>query len=256
MDDPRAGVIHCDTMFALRGRVGFRGRNVMETHAAPRCRVALVEDHLLQRLRTEDLFRRAGRFEIVFSGESLPAFAAWVKANPRHGQPHLLVLDLMVDRQPSVDVAMVTALLNAGLRVVVLSALASPALVRSVVRAGVTGIVGKRDTEEDLLAAVWAVLRGEEWMSPELAAVMADDPKRPQLSPQEERALVLYATGLTLEQVADAMGIGRETVKQYLERVKKKYTASGVVIRSKLDLGRVAWAEGLVEPTLQVNAPE
>lgn len=223
---------------------------------APMCRVALVEDHRLQRLRTEDVFRRAGQFEIVFSGESMPTFMEWVKATPRQRQPHLLILDLMVERQPSVDAALVSALLNAGLRIVVLSALASPALVRRIVRAGVTGIVGKRDTEEDLLAAVRAVLRGQEWMSPELAAVMADDPKRPHLSVQEERALVLYATGLTIDQVAAAMGIGRETVKQYLDRVKKKYTARGVVVRTQLDLGRVAWAEGLLEPTLEVERPD
>ncbi len=217
--------------------------------AAP-FRVAIVEDHLLQRVRTEELLGRTGAYRIVFSGSSTPEFVDWVQAAPREERPHLLVLDLMVDREPSVSVAAVEAMVKGGLRILVLSALASPPLVRGIVRAGVAGVVGKRDREEDILAAVEAVLRGEEWMTTELAAVIAGDPERPGLSIQEERALMLYASGLTVEEVGAAMNIGRETAKQYLDRVKKKYAAVGVAVRSKLDYGRVAWADGYLDPSL------
>lgn len=205
---------------------------------------------MLQRARTEELLGRERGFEIVFSGESLPAFVDWVKSQARETRPHLLVLDLMVDRQPNADAAVVRALLEAGLRIVVLSALASPALVRSIVRAGVTGVVGKRDSEADILAAIGAVLRDEEWMTTELAAIIAGDEDRPQLSIQEERALVLYASGLTVDQLAAAMNIGGETAKQYLDRVRRKYTEAGVPASSKLDLARIAWSEGYVDPSL------
>lgn len=216
----------------------------------PICRVAIVEDHTLQRMRTEDLLRRDARFEIVFSGASAPEFLKWSRTVSREQRPHLLVLDLMVERQPSVDVELVRALLDAGLKIVVLSALASPPLVRSIIQAGVSAIVGKRDQEDDIMAAIGAVLRGEEWMTTELATVIAGDPERPKLSIQEERALVLYASGLTVQQVAEAMNIGRETAKQYLDRVKKKYAASGVSVRSKLDYGKIAWNEGYLDPSL------
>lgn len=215
----------------------------------PVCRVAIVEDHTLQRARTEQLLSRPGEFEVVFTGISAPEFVQWSKTVPRARRPHLLVLDLMVERQPNVDVALVQALLAAGLRIVVLSALASPPLVRSVIRAGVGAIVGKQDREEDILAAIRAVLRGEEWMTTELANVIAGDPQRPALSIQEERALVLYASGLTVQQVGEAMNIGRETAKQYLDRVKKKYAAAGVTVKSKLDYSRIAWQEGYLNPS-------
>ncbi|PIO50705.1 hypothetical protein BV502_07855 [Leucobacter sp. OAMLP11] len=212
------------------------------------CRVAIVEDHALQRARTEELLGRDGEFEVVFSGTTAPEFMAWARSVPRERRPHLLVLDLMVDREPSVDVELVASLLAAGLRIVVLSALASPPLVRGIVRAGVSGIVGKRDSEADILAAIRAVLRGDEWMTPELASVIAGDPERPSLSVQEERALVLYASGLTVDQVGEAMNIGRETAKQYLDRVRKKYASVGIAVSSKLDFGRIAWVEGYLDP--------
>lgn len=212
----------------------------------PAARVAIVEDHVLQLARTEELLQRQG-FEVVFSGESLPAFVAWLRSSPPNSHPHLLVLDLMVERQPSVEVSLVASLLRAGLRIVVLSALASPPLVRSIVRAGVNGVIGKRDSEDDVLAAIRAVLRGETWMTTELAVIIAGDSERPRLSVQEERALVLYASDLTLKEVASAMNIGVDTAKQYLDRVKRKYAEAGVPLRSKLDLARMAWTEGYLD---------
>jgi DNA-binding NarL/FixJ family response regulator len=227
----------------------------MSSTSIPVCRVAIVEDHTLQRVRTEELLRRTGEFEVVFSGVSAPEFLQWSRTAPRDRRAQLLVLDLMVDRQPSVDVELVKAFLSAGLHVVVLSALASPPLVRSIVQAGVAAIVGKRDSEDDILAAVRAALRGEEWLTTELAVVIAGDPDRPRLSIQEERALVLYASGLTILQVAEVMNIGRETAKQYLDRVKKKYAHAGISVRSKLDYGKIAWQDGYLDPSRPLDTP-
>jgi len=74
--------------------------------------------------------------------------------------------------------------------------------------------------------------------------------ERPRLSIQEERALTLYASGLTLEDVATAMHVRPDTAKQYLDRVKRKYSAAGIPARTRLDLGRIAWVDGYVDPTL------
>lgn len=211
-------------------------------------RVAIVEDHLLQRRRTEQLLGAEDGLRIVHSCESMPQFLGWLSTTSVRERPHLLVLDLMVDRQPSVDPATVKALVDSGLRVLVLSALAAPPLVKNVIQAGVGGVVGKRDAEEDILAAVWAVLRRGEWMTTELASVIAGDPSRPTLSVQEERALVLYASGLTMDAVASSIGVKYDTAKQYLDRVKAKYAAAGRPVSTKLDLGRAAWADGYVDP--------
>ncbi|HWL45506.1 MAG TPA: response regulator transcription factor [Ilumatobacter sp.] len=218
-------------------------------------RIAVVEDHLLQRRRTEELIRSQSDFTIVFSGETVPEFVEWLRHHSAGGYPHLLVLDLLVERQPSVDVAVVRALIQAGVRIVVLSALASPPLVRQIVQAGVSAIVGKRDSELDILDAIRAALRGQEWMTEELAVVIAGDPERPKLSGQEERALILYASGLTVAQIAAEMYIRPDTAKQYLDRVKAKYTAAGVPVRTKLDLARIAWTHGYADPTLPPNDP-
>ncbi|WP_183407915.1 response regulator [Nocardioides marmoriginsengisoli] len=220
-------------------------------------RLAIVEDHLLQRQRTQELFDRQAGMRVVFTADSLPDFVRWLETATPAERPHLLVLDLVVDRGQSADPETVRALTRAGLRVLVLSAMASPPLVREILRAGVGGVVGKRDPEEDIVGAAWTVLGRGQWMTPELAAVMAGDAQRPALSDQEERALVLYASGLTLDAVAASLGVKRDTAKTYLDRVKAKYAGAGRPVRSKVDLNRVALTDGYLdlgdaEPDAQV----
>lgn len=212
-------------------------------------RVAIIEDHLLQRRRTEQLLSSQDGLRVVASFESMPHFLEWLEEATVGQRPHLLVLDLMVDRGPSVDPEVVKTLVDAGLRILVLSALVSPLLVKDVIRAGVGGVVGKRDPEGDIVAAAWAVLGRGEWMTTELASIIAGDPNRPSLSIQEERALVLYASGLTLSAVAASIGVQPDTAKQYLNRVKAKYTAVGRPVHTKSDLSRAAWVDGYVDPS-------
>lgn len=210
-------------------------------------RIAIVEDHLLQRRRTEELLSSQEGLRVVHTSETLTDFVAWRSAAGARERPHLLILDLMVDRGPNAQPEVVRSLVDDGLRVLVLSAMASPPQVRDIIKAGVGGIVGKRDSEDDIVRAAWAVLGRKHWMTPDLAAVIAGDKSRPTLSDQEERALVLYASGLTLDAVADAIGVKRDTAKTYLDRVKAKYAAAGRPVRSKVDLNRIALSDGYLD---------
>lgn len=219
-------------------------------------RMAIVEDHRLQRMRTEELLSRQAGLRVVHACETLDELVAWMAAQTRQTRPHVVVLDLVVDRGRDADPAVVEQLVRSGIRVLVLSALASMPLVRAMIRAGVSGFAGKRDTEEDIVAAVWAVLRRRQWITPELAGVMAGDDQRPRLSDQEERSVVLYASGLTLDAVAAELGVKRDTVKTYLERVKAKYAEIGRPVRTKIDLNREAVRDGLMPPLPHGGTPE
>jgi len=210
-------------------------------------RVAIVEDHLLQRRRTEELINGEADLRVIHSSETLADFVQWLRSSRRTEQPHLLVLDLIADRQPNADPGTVRALVRSGLRILVLSAMTSPPLVRGMLHAGVHSVVGKRDSEADVLAAVRAVISGDTWVTRELAGIIAGDEARPRLSIQEEQTLILYASGLTLAETAEALGVKTDTAKQYLKRVKAKYTAVGRSARTKLDLSRLAEADGYTD---------
>ncbi|GAA1748189.1 hypothetical protein [Aeromicrobium alkaliterrae] len=211
-------------------------------------RIAIVEDHLLQRRRTEQLLHAQEGLRIVWSGETFPLLLQWIRTQSPATRPHLVVLDLVVERGPNVDPDALRDLIDSGVRVLVLSAMASPALVRRVLQAGVGSIVGKRDSEADIIEATWAVLQRGTWVTPELASVIAGDGSRPALSDQEQRALVLYASGVGLDAVAATLNVRPDTAKKYLARVKAKYAEAGREARTKIDLRREAIRDGLIDP--------
>lgn len=215
--------------------------------AAPLWKIAIVEDHLLQRALTRHLINTTPDMGVVFSSETLPEFVTWWNRAPSTTKPQLLLLDLMVDNGEPADPAMVKRLVAEGLNVGIFSELTSPSRVRRVLRAGASGVISKQDTVEDIVHAVMEMLHGGTWVSPKTAAILAQGAKRPQLSEQEERTLKLYASGLTMEEVAHRIGIKRDTAAQYIKRVKEKYHAAGHPVSTKLELRAAAISDGLLD---------
>ena len=85
-------------------------------------------------------------------------------------------------------------------------------------------------------------------MSPDIAvALLADEDVAVNLSQKEREALALYASGLKLDAVADAMGISRSTASEYVQRARKKYTKAGISLPTKTDLYRQAQKDGLLK---------
>lgn len=194
-----------------------------------------MRDALEVRLRED--FRNC---TIAYSGDSMKGALSAV----RSGGITCVIADLdLGDGTPITEV--VSAFTTRGIPVVVVSAAANPSAVQASLLAGAGAYVTKRNSLADVTEAVRSTLTGRGWMSPDVALAMLKSPAV-ELSEQEKRALVLYASGLTLDVVARRMGITPSTVKQYLDRVRDKYTAAGIAARTKIELYRVAQSEGLL----------
>jgi two-component system, NarL family, nitrate/nitrite response regulator NarL len=161
----------------------------------------------------------------------------------------VVLLDLGLDDGTTVE-RNVATIVTAGPAVLVLSVSGKPPAVRAAMRAGALGYVLKNEPTESIRAAVKDVAAGRAWISPQLAYIFATDDsvERPELSQQETRALQLYATGMQLKLVARKMGIGEETVKQYLNRVREKYARAGRAAPTKLELYHRAVEDGHLPP--------
>lgn len=206
--------------------------------------IAIVEDHLLQRRALVQILGSIEDFEVTYSGETLDGFVSHVRSLPEGRYPRVLVLDLVVDRGKDADPSSVQWLIKSGIDVLVVSAMAYPAIVRAMLKVGVAGVMGKRDSPATIIKALRAVAKGESWMTPEAANVIAGDMDIPNLSAQERRALILYASGLTMDEVAKAIGVQPNTAKKYLDRVKTKYSAVGRTVRTKVDMLQAVQHDG------------
>ncbi len=140
-----------------------------------------------------------------------------------------------------------TRFVDAGFRVLIVSALADPATVRSALLAGALGYVSKAAPLEDLTASLSATLAGEASTSQDVASILASDSTSAvQLSERERTAMVLYASGLKIDAVARRMGVKSSTAQEYIRRVRGKYLRAGTALPSKTDLYKQAKEEGLV----------
>ncbi|HEV2377366.1 MAG TPA: response regulator transcription factor [Streptosporangiaceae bacterium] len=162
---------------------------------------------------------------------------------------HVVLLDIQLDDGTEVG-RNVAAVRAAGPAVLVLSASDQPHSVRAAIRAGALGYVLKSEEASAVQEAIRTVAAGGDWVSPRLAYILATDdaPDRPVLSTQETRVLQLYATGMAMKSVAHRMGISEDTAKQYVGRVRQKYSRAGRSAGTKLELYYRAVEDGHLPP--------
>jgi DNA-binding NarL/FixJ family response regulator len=201
--------------------------------------VAVVEDHPLMLGALVSVCEQHPQLVVVYAGASVDDV---LELDPA---PDLVLLDLDLNGS-AVTEGDAERLMARGSAVIVVSGLASPATVRAMVRAGVAGLLSKRDDPADLWAAIDSVLAGRPWTTSDLAAVLVRDPDRPDLSYQERRALELYASGLKLASVARLMGLAPSTVREYIDRVRAKYAAVGRPAPTKAHLAVNAHQDGII----------
>jgi DNA-binding NarL/FixJ family response regulator len=164
--------------------------------------------------------------------------------------PHVDLVLLDIDLGPSAPDAarLVQAFTSAGCHVLLVSAVGDAATIRSALLAGALGYVPKRLGTDALVEAIRTAAAGETVVSAELAAVMVSGEQRPDLSERELQTLRYYAAGLTIDAVARRMHVSPHTVKEYLDRVRRKYAAAGRDARTKTELYAEAVRDGFVDP--------
>lgn len=144
----------------------------------------------------------------------------------------------------------IQALRAAGSEVVVISRHSDNSSVTRAVQAGALGFVPKTDSAEDLVAAIRAAAKGEQFLADPLAdaVALASDDRPPGLGAREQQAISLYATGRTIRQVAEEMLTTEETVKSYLKRARRKYRDAGIELGTRVLLRKHGVLEGWVDP--------
>lgn len=186
-----------------------------------------------------------GAHRVVVACADLAQFRDWLDAAPSARHPQVVLLDLRL-AGGVVGVGDVEALVERGMRVLIVSGTRDAVVLQAILRAGAAGFVAKEDSSRELLAAIEAAATGNTWTSRELAEIVARDPVRPALSERELEAVTLYAGGLTMTSVARQMGVGYDTARQYVERARRKWADVGREARTKTDLYEAARQDGLL----------
>jgi two-component system, NarL family, uhpT operon response regulator UhpA len=208
-------------------------------------RVAIVDDH---RLVLEGLQARLSQRSLGMS--VVVAESTWAGAIAHPDFPvDVVVIDLHLDDTIPIGTK-VRALASMGVPAVVMSRHADSTSVAAAMRAGAMGFVPKTDSTTELITAIRLAAASNRFGTDEFEVTVetitaAPDPK---LGKQELRALVLYAGGRSIREVAAEMTTTEETVKSYIKRGRSKYRQIGVDVGTRILLRHHAIREGWVSP--------
>jgi len=163
--------------------------------------------------------------------------------------PDVVVLDLALgDGSDPGDT--VARLIGAGCRVLVYSVLDSPRLIRRALAAGAHGLSRKSEPVQQTLDKVRQVAEGQILVSPEILSMIDGDADfvRARLSDREREVLVLYGSGVEIAQIAAQLCVTENSAREYLRRIRAKYTEAERPASTKVDLLRRAIEDGIVPP--------
>lgn len=153
------------------------------------------------------------------------------------------VLDLGLGDAIPIDTK-VRTLTAAGSRVVIMSRHAHSSSIDKALRSGALGFVSKTARTHELVAAIRAASVGQRYKNTLAPTATA---KGPSLGERELRAIELYASGMSIKEVAIEMDATEETVKSYVKRARRKYRDAGIDLGTKIRLRshalRVGWLD-------------
>lgn len=134
-------------------------------------RVVIVDDHAIVRLGVRSLLQRTPRFQVLAEAGTVTEAAAVIAAE----RPDLLVLDLMLNGDASLDHIAAWRASAPGLRVIVLSMHNEDEYARRALAAGAHGYVMKEQMLDELASAIGEVMGGGVWVSARVSRAIVRD---------------------------------------------------------------------------------
>lgn len=204
--------------------------------------VLVVEDHAIVRAGIRRLLAERDQMTVQEAATGDEALAA-VSSKTFD----LVLLDLNLPGPAGLELLRRMARLAPTARILVFSQHTEAIYATRALEAGARGFVSKNASPEELLAAIDTILGGGTAIEKDVAAEMAvhDLAEDAYLKPLTERDLEilrLLASGSSLSDIAERLGIAYKTVANTLSRIKEKL---GVVQTSELI--RIAVSRGLAD---------
>jgi NarL family two-component system response regulator LiaR len=201
----------------------------------PLARILIVDDHSVVRDGLCILIEREPGMKVVgFASTGEEAVSVTQRL-----RPHLIIMDLMMSALNGIDATRRIIAELPQTRIIALSACHTSEQVCRALRAGALGFVFKTEAAPALLHAVRAVMAGNQYLSPAIAALFDDGalngpiPQSPfeRLSGRERAVVQLIAAGSTSSDIARHLSLSSKTVDTYRARIMIKL---GVANRSAL----------------------
>ncbi|HEX8975472.1 MAG TPA: response regulator transcription factor [Solirubrobacteraceae bacterium] len=192
----------------------------------------MADDHQVVRTGLRLLLESDARFRVLAEAGTLTE----TRNSVLSAEPRVLVLDLNMGGESSLDLIPQLREEAPATQIVVLTMQDNPAFARAALGAGALGYVLKEAADDELMHAVELAAAGGTYLNPGLGARMAaeqaDGQSRPGgLSPRELEVLRLIALGHTNGEIAGSLSLSVRTVESHRAHIQQKI---GLTSRAEL----------------------
>ena len=181
-------------------------------------RILIAEDHLIARLGVRAIISTQPDMQVV--GEAINGEQA--VALFREQRPDVMVVDMRMPVMGGCEAVAAICSEFPDAKIVALSTFSGDQDIRRALAAGVKAYLSKGALYEELVAAIRAVHADRQYMNPAVAARLAEQPLRPDLSGREMDVLGLIVQGVTNKEIGYTLGIAEYTVKNHVKSILSK----------------------------------
>ena len=193
----------------------------------PPIRVCLVDDHPALR---QGLALVLEHYGMVVCAEYESAREAMDSLPAAAMEMDLAVVDLSFEQDEGFG--LISSLRERSIPVVVYSMHEDCSHISRSLACGAGGYVSKREDSKALLLGIAEVYQGRKYLSPRIAAAMADPPSvlssLPRCSEREIQIISLLGQGLRASEIAGELELSVRTVESYCTRIYDKLELSGM----------------------------
>jgi two-component system response regulator NreC len=211
-------------------------------------KIVIVDDHLIVRDGIKSMLE--DQTDILICGEAghgdeLLNFLSGHSAE-------VILMDISMPGRSGIELTAEIRHLYPDIKVLMLSMYMDQEVIIRAVRNGAMGYLEKNTTKKELISAIHALARGEEYYSDEVSRIIVrhtlrksreEEPKGLQdISKRELEILKLLAEGLTNQQIGEKLFISTRTVESHKTHVMQK-----LGLKSNIDLFRFLARQGFLE---------
>lgn len=174
-------------------------------------RLVLADDHLLIRLGIKSLLAHLGDYEVVGEAHDGPTAISMLQEL----KPDLALVDIAMPGLSGIEVILNASRAHPETRIIVLSGMESPEIVREAMRAGAQGYLLKDCLMDDLGEALRCVREGRLYITPRLNVKWPDEEEGASatLTARQVQILRLVAEGRTNKEIGKLLDISPKTVE-------------------------------------------
>jgi two-component system NarL family response regulator len=181
-------------------------------------RILVAEDHLVARVGVSTIVNMQPDMTVVAEAsnghQALELF--------RQHRPDVTLLDMRMPGMGGVEAATAIRAEFPTAKMIALTTYGGDEDIRRALTAGVLAYLTKDVLHDELLKAIRAVNEGHTYLPAAVAASLAAQLPRPDLSAREIQVLELIVQGLANKQIAYTLGIAEHTVKNHVKNILSK----------------------------------